>query len=98
MKSCPWEGVVLCSDIDWALTGEEQLCCKGPGGPGEQQAEQEPAQAAKGPIAPGCMNRSRASRLKEAIVPLYLAHVRPHLEHYIQFWPPSTRKASINLL
>lgn len=35
-----------CNDTGWTLPG-------GPGGPGEQQAEQEPALAAKVPTAPG---------------------------------------------
>ena len=42
------------------LTGEEQLCCKGPGGPGEQQGEREPALAAKVPTAPGLYEKEQS--------------------------------------
>lgn len=41
----------------WALPGREQLCCEGPG---EQQAEHEPALAAKAPGAPGLYKQGRA--------------------------------------
>lgn len=32
----------------------------------------------------GCVKRSVDSRLKEVIILLYSATVRPHLEHYVQ--------------
>ena len=50
----PWEGVVLGNNTDWALTGGEQLCCKGRGGPGERQAE------AEGPTAPGVCEQKQS--------------------------------------
>jgi len=45
-----------------------------------------------------CIEKSITRRLREVLLPLYPALVRPHLEYRIQFWAPQFNKEDKELL
>lgn len=94
MKCCMWHKTILSSRMHWGLSG---WSVRGKGHGNEKDMEilvesqlsmsqQHGLATMKANRILGCMARSTISRPRGAIIPPYLAFVRPHLEHGVQFW------------
>lgn len=79
--------------VAW-LSGEH-LCREGPGRQQLYMSQSVPWQQRKPSascINRSSMNRSTANRLRQALIPLYLALIKSHWEYPVVFWFPQDKK------
>jgi len=90
--SCTWVGVVLSINTYWGDEGiesspeEQDLGVLVDKKPTTLVSQQRVLASQTANCILGCIKRSVASRLREVILPLYSALVRPHLECCVQLW------------
>ncbi|GAB0186270.1 cAMP-dependent protein kinase inhibitor alpha [Grus japonensis] len=87
--------VVLSTTTGWVENGLTAALRRRTWGVGGCEGQHEAAVCAHSPESNhilGCIKRNVTSRLREVILPIYSALMRPHLEYCIQLWGPQHKK------
>ena len=91
-EPCTWEGTTPGTSTCWAHQGLAEKALKVLVDTKLNTSQQCALTEKAADSVLGCIRKSITSKLREVLLPLYSALVRPHLEYRVQFWTSQYKK------